>query len=84
MVELDRRAPDTTSGAGTTYQNFYNQVRSEQDAIENAYSEARRYLAERAFTKALAVCDRYLAKYPGNALFQALKFDVGVYRQEDT
>jgi serine/threonine protein kinase len=83
VVELDRRAPDTTSGAGTTYQNFYNQVRSEQDAIENAYSEARRYLAERAFTKALAVCDPYLAKYPGNALFQALKFDVGVQQQQE-
>jgi serine/threonine protein kinase len=83
VLELDRRAPDTTSGAVTTYQNFYNQVRSEHDAIENAYSEARQYLAERAFTKALAVCDRYLAKYPGNALFQALKFDVGVQQQQE-
>ena len=83
VLELDRRAPDTTSGAGTTYQNFYNQVRSEHDAIANAYSEARQYLAERAFTKALGVCDRYLAKYPGNALFQALKFDVGVQQQQE-
>jgi serine/threonine protein kinase len=83
VLELDRRAPDTTSGAGTTYRNFYNQVRSEHDAIENAYSEARRCLADRAFTQALAECDQYLAKYPGNALFQALKFDVGVQQQQE-
>jgi serine/threonine protein kinase len=83
VMELDRRAPDTTSKTGTAYQNFYNQVRSEHDAIENAYSEARQHLASHAFTKALAVCDRYLIKYPANALFQALKFDVGVQQQQE-
>ena len=81
VLELERRAPDTSS-AGTAYQNFYNEVRSEHDAIDNSYSEARRYLADRAFTKALAVCDRYLAKYPANALFQALKFDVEVQQRQ--
>ncbi len=83
VLELDRRAPDTTSAEGTTYQNFYNQVRSEHDAINNAYTEARRYLADRSFAKALSVCEQYLTKYPGNALFQALKFDVEVQQRQE-
>ena len=83
VLELDRRAPDTTSREGATYQNFYNQVRSEHDAINSAYSEARRYLADHSFDKALTVCEQCLAKYPENALFQALKFDVEVQRRQE-
>jgi hypothetical protein len=30
----------------------------------------------RNFTRALEICDQFLKKYPGQALFQALKFDV--------
>jgi len=83
VLELDRRAPDTTSPEGVaTYQNFYNQVRSEHDAINSGYAEARKHLADRNFAKALAVCDQYLAKYPGHALFQALKFDVEVQQRQ--
>ena len=77
VLELDRRAPDVSSReSGAGYQNLYNQVSSEHDAINSAYAEARRRLGERDFAKAMAVCDEYLAKYPGHALFQALKFDV--------
>ncbi len=83
VLELDRRAPDTTSPDGAaTYQNFYNQVRSEHDAINSSYAEARKHLGDRNFAKALAVCDQYLAKYPGHALFQALKFDVQVQQSQ--
>jgi len=77
VLDLDRRAPDTSSpGSGATYQVFYNQIRSEHDAISAAYAEARRRLADNEFAAAVQVCDDFLAKYPGHALFQALKFDI--------
>jgi hypothetical protein len=77
VLELDGRAPDILSPeTGASYQTFYNQVRSEHDAINNAYAEARRRLADNDFARALDICKTFLAKYPGQALFQALKFDV--------
>ncbi len=77
VLDLDRKAPDTASPElSGTYQSFYNKVRSEHDNINNGYAEARRHLAEREFPKALKVCDDILSRYPGQALFQALKFDI--------
>src|SRR5260370_24685706 len=58
------------------FQNFYNQVRSEHDAIKNAYESARKHLADGSFDAALEICKQQLAVHPGQALFQALKFDV--------
>jgi eukaryotic-like serine/threonine-protein kinase len=78
VLELDRRAPDNASSeAVISYQNLYNQVRSEHDRIKNAYEEARRLLSENDFNAAFAVCEEILAKFPDHALFQALKFDIG-------
>jgi serine/threonine-protein kinase len=77
VLDLDRRAPDvSTPERGAVYQNFYNQVRSEHDAIAKAYAEARKRLEEGNFARARELCDECLAKYPGQALFQALKFEV--------
>jgi serine/threonine-protein kinase len=77
VLELDRRAPDTSSAEGSqTYQSFYNTVRFEHDAMNNAYAEARQAIAQEDFEKALAACNVYLTKYPGNALFQALRIDI--------
>jgi len=77
VLELDRRAPDTTApDRAVSYQSLYNQVRSDHDTIKNAYEDARKQLNERNFEPALALCEEYLAKYPGHALFQALKVDV--------
>ena len=84
LLELDRRNPDPPSSeSGTLHQNFYNQVRSEHDAIKNAYAEARQHLTERNFAAALAGCEEYLKKYPSHALFQALKFDVEEQQRQD-
>ncbi len=84
VLELDRRAPESTNpDQPATFQNIYNQVRSEHDAIKNSYAEARMHLADRNFTLALEVCDRFLAKYPGHALFQSLKFDVEEQQRQD-
>jgi serine/threonine-protein kinase len=77
LLELDQRAPDTSAPErAASYQSLYNQVRSEHDGMNSAYAEARNLLAQAEFSAALALCDQYLAKYPGNALFQALKFDI--------
>lgn len=84
VLELDRQAPDSSNPErSNAYQTFYNKVRSEHDAMNNAYAEARKQLADRAFAKALALCDSYLAKYPGNALFQALKFDIEEQQRQE-
>ncbi|MFZ3263482.1 MAG: protein kinase, partial [Terriglobales bacterium] len=77
VLELDRRAPDSINReSGARYQSFYNEVRSEHDAMNTAYAEARKYLAEQNFAKAMAVCQTSLAKYPSNAIFQALRYDI--------
>ena len=78
VLELEQKAPNTAAPErAATYQSFYNQVRSEHDAMNSAYAEAKALLSAANFIQASGMCDQYLAKYPGNALFQALKFDIG-------
>jgi hypothetical protein len=63
VLELDRKAPDSINReSGTNYQSFYNEVRSEHDAINTAYAEARRHLTEHNFSRALLACQQYLIK----------------------
>jgi serine/threonine-protein kinase len=77
VLELEERAPDVSAPErAAAYVSLYNQVNAEHDAMNSAYAEARQSLAEGKLARALQICDRYLAKYPGNALFQAMKFDV--------
>jgi serine/threonine-protein kinase len=76
ILEMERNAASSaTPERGTTYRNFYNQVRTEYDGIRAAYAEARAYLEKREFVRTLAICEENLTKHPGHALFQALKFD---------
>src|SRR3989441_3629383 len=78
VLELDHRAPDSASSeSAVSYQNLYNQVRSERDRIKNAYEEARKLLSENDFKGASSICEQVLAQYADQALFQALKFDIG-------
>lgn len=74
VIDMDRRAPES-QGRANVYQSFYNDVRSEYETIRNAYAEARKHLEDRNFSRALAISDQYLAKYPAHALFQSLRFD---------
>ncbi|HTF42466.1 MAG TPA: hypothetical protein VK641_01140, partial [Terriglobales bacterium] len=84
VLDLDRRAPDSSQPErGASYQSFYNEVRSEHDAMNTAYAEARKFLADHNFHKALTACDAYLVKYPGNAIFQALKYDVEEQQRQE-
>jgi serine/threonine-protein kinase len=84
VLELDRKAPDSVNReSGARYQSFYNEVRSEHDAMNTAYAEARKQLADRNFAKALAPCQTYLAKYPTNAIFQALRYDIEEQQRQE-
>ena len=84
LLDLGRQTPDAAMpDRDAVYQGFYNQVRSDRDSIHNAYEEARRQLAEQNFDRALQLCDEFMAKYPSDALFQALKLEaVEQQRQE--
>ena len=84
VLELDRKAPDSVNReSGAHYQSFYNEVRSEHDAMNTAYAEARKLLADHNFVKALSTCQMYLAKYPTNAIFQALRYDIEEQQRQE-
>src|SRR5258708_7496872 len=84
VLELDRKAPDSVNReSGARYQSFYNEVRSEHDALNTAYAEARKHLSEHNFAKAAATCQTYLSKYPTNAIFQALRYDIEEQQRQD-
>ena len=76
LLDIGRQTPDASvPDRDSVYQGFYNQIRSERDSIHNAYEEARRNLTEKNFSRALEICDEFVAKYPGDAIFQALKLE---------
>ena len=84
VLELDRKAPDSLNReSGARYQSFYNEVRSEHDAMNTAYAEARKQLADHNFAKATTTCQAYLSKYPTNAIFQALRYDIEEQQRQE-
>jgi serine/threonine protein kinase len=58
------------------YQSFYNEVRSERDAIHSALEEAQRQFSEKNFAGAMAVCRELVERYPNDGTFQALKIRI--------
>jgi serine/threonine-protein kinase len=77
VLDLDVKAPDASSpDAAGAYQSFFDKIRSEHEAMNAGYGDAKRHLAERRFAEALRVCTDFLTRYPNQALFQALKFDI--------
>jgi len=83
VLELDKQAPESTTDRAASYQQFYNQVRSEHDLLQSWYNETRRLMNERDFKGALALCEQGLAKHPQHALFQALKVDIEQQARQD-
>jgi len=76
--------PDAADpGRFARYQNFYNQVRSEQEVYRNGYNEARGYLKDRNFAAALKICTNFLQKYPGDALFKALQLELDEQQRQE-
>jgi serine/threonine-protein kinase len=82
-MSLDHQAPETDSERMIALQSFFKQVRGEHEALKTSYDKARQLLAEGDHDGSLAICNQYLAKYPGHALFQALKFDVEERRRQN-
>lgn len=77
LLELSRNTPGASvPERDKVFQAFYNDVRTERDRVENAYSEGNRHLAEKNFDKALGICDGILFKYPQHAQFQALRLKI--------
>ncbi len=75
LLELENRTRNIDPKQSGSYRTLYDQVRTEHDNIKNAFETARTHLAADNLAEAMEICDRYLAKYPGHALFQALKYD---------
>ncbi len=84
LVAMDSASGETSGGRerSATFQSFYNEVRSEHDASKASYEQARRLLVDSKFDDALKICNEQLARHPGQALFQALKFDVEERRRQ--
>ncbi len=86
LLDLNRTGPKTaTPDRDAQFQSLYNQVRSEREAARNAYSEGRKHLLDRNFSRALEICQEYLQKHPGDPLFHALKIETEeAQRQEQS
>ncbi len=78
LIALDREAPERSDvDKAAAYQDMFNKVRSEHEALRDAYEEAKKSLETGNFDGGLAICNEYLAKYPNHALFHSLKLDIG-------
>ena len=83
VLELDKQAPELLEpGRTTTYQSFYNQVRSESESLKSSYEEARAQLGNRNLNAALTICEEQLRRHPNYALFQALRVDIEEQRRQ--
>ncbi len=82
LIALERDRPDSEGGRGATYQKLYQEVRSEHESIDDAHKQAIKHLSEDRLAEGEKVCDQFLAKYPSNALFQSLKFDIEERRRQ--
>lgn len=84
ILSLARQTPDAAlPDRDAVYQSFYNQVRSDHDCIRNGYEDGRRQLAEKNFVKALEIADQLLAKFPNDAMLQALRLEVVEAQRQD-
>jgi eukaryotic-like serine/threonine-protein kinase len=84
VLELHRQSPDSAiPDRDAQYQSFYNQIRTEKDAARSSYAEGRRYLTDKNFGKALALCEDFLKKSPGDPMFQALKLETEEQQRQE-
>lgn len=76
LMALQHERPDVNADRAGTYQKLFQEVRSEHESIENGQQQARQALGDDRLEEAAEICRRFLAKYPANALFQSLQFDI--------
>ncbi len=84
LLELERRSPDsTTPDQSASYQKLYEDVRSKRDRLDAQYAEAKRFFTEGNLAAALGICDEVLKEFPGNVVFQSLKYDIEEASREE-
>jgi hypothetical protein len=83
VLDLDRRLPDPAAPErAAAYQDLYDRLSAERKSIQQAYAEAKRELDATNYPAGLAICSAQLARYPDNALFQALKLDIEEHQRQ--
>jgi eukaryotic-like serine/threonine-protein kinase len=84
LLDIERQVPDAAiPDRDALYQSLYKEVRSEHHSVHGAYEDARRQLAEKNFSRALEICDEFLARYPSDPVFQALKLEAEELRRQE-
>jgi serine/threonine-protein kinase len=84
LMDVSRTSPDgAIPDRDAQYERFYNQIRTEREETKNALAEARRCLADKNYDRALEICSDFLNRYPGDALFQALKLEAAERRRQE-
>ena len=84
LLELERRSPDSTSpDQSASYQKLYEDVRSKRDRLDAQYAEAKRFFTDGNLAAALGICDDVLKEFPGNVVFQSLKYDIEEASREE-
>jgi hypothetical protein len=80
LLGLEEANPDPAADRAHAWRNFYEKVTAEHDSLVSASTEVRRHMEAGAFTDALALLDRLLARYPQHAALAALKLEVETRR----
>lgn len=84
VLDLSKRVPGHAA-TDAQYLALYDEIRSERDELHNSYTEGKRALESRDFSRATEICQEVLRRRPGEALFMALKIEVeDRRRQEDS
>ncbi len=81
-MDIDRFTPETDASKVASVRNLFVTVRSEHEALRNAYEQARAMLEAGKFDEASGLCNLYLSKYPNHALFQSVRFDIDERRRQ--
>jgi len=74
LLVLAQEQPDP-AGQGDLYRRFHEEVKAAREAIQGAHQQARRLLDAGDTEGALAISRQYLARYPGHALFQSVRWE---------
>jgi serine/threonine-protein kinase len=75
LVIARRSAKSSSPDLDAQCQSLHDSIRDERDSAQNAYQEGRNFLLQHKVGEALAVCEEFLRKHPGDGRFQALKLD---------
>jgi serine/threonine-protein kinase len=78
-----RSAKSSSPDLDAQCQSFYDSIKGERDNAHNAYQEGRTHLQNRSIGQALAICEEYLRKHPGDPRFQALKLEAEEVQREE-